>query len=329
MYISPTPPFPVKRLKALVDLSREHAAFHDPLMCSWVTSCETVPVPIFHVLFPSPPHPPVTLCDLLLPSSIRFPLFTSLHAFSVALIQGAQPEDGVPGRLDHAAGSHRVSLHPLPWSPWRTFNSKVTTLYFPTAEFHICIFALVFWSSFWSCQLLRFTWVYPKSSYSWAFVSVGGVLFSPVPSLLPSVCESPGTSQAFSPVSSFACFHKITLLHCSPHTAPVCLLYSVWWVLSWDKIVQWFSITHLCLHFFFSLKLSNVGKIKLRVYACECARHRYKANDHTLNTQVHFLTASNSITTPSFQSSAGTFLHKRARGWRGWSGLELNKNLCS
>lgn len=40
------------------------------------------------------------------------------------LVQRPQPEDGVPGRLHHAAGGHGIPLHPLPRPPRRTFNSE-------------------------------------------------------------------------------------------------------------------------------------------------------------------------------------------------------------
>ena len=65
-----------------------------------------------------------------------------------------------------------------------------------------------------------------------------------------SVCQ-PRYSTPLPSSSSSACFHKITLFLCSPNTAPACLLYSVWWVLSWDRIVQrFFNNTSLSAHFF-------------------------------------------------------------------------------
>lgn len=44
------------------------------------------------------------------------------------LVQRPQPEDGVPGRLHHAAGGHGIPLHPLPRPPRRAFNSETRFL---------------------------------------------------------------------------------------------------------------------------------------------------------------------------------------------------------
>lgn len=47
------------KTKSLVDLSRESDAFHAPLMCSWITSCETLPVLSFYPISPCPPTSPL------------------------------------------------------------------------------------------------------------------------------------------------------------------------------------------------------------------------------------------------------------------------------
>lgn len=47
------------KTKSLVDLSRERDAFHAPLMCSWITSCETLPVLSFYPISPCPPTSPL------------------------------------------------------------------------------------------------------------------------------------------------------------------------------------------------------------------------------------------------------------------------------
>lgn len=221
---------------------------------------------------PFPPYPFVTLCFLFILTR-PFSLFNPLHPSSLPLVQGPQPEDGVPGGLYHAASGHRVPLHPLPRPPWRTSNSKshfnhnVLThtphrllSHWQTHTFYICILHLcfVFIPSLCFCCLMLLKTTVPRFLHKFTWNDVTAVLLClsvcvgdvfPLPSFLPinlwiSKCQS-----GIHPLS-LACFHKITLFHYSPHTAPVCLLYSLWWVLSWDKIAQWFSRTHLCRHIF-------------------------------------------------------------------------------
>lgn len=45
--------------KSLVDLSGERDAFHAPLMCSWITSCETLPALPFYPISPYHPTSPI------------------------------------------------------------------------------------------------------------------------------------------------------------------------------------------------------------------------------------------------------------------------------
>lgn len=52
-----------------------------------------------------------------LPSTPLQSLHLSFSPFFSLLVQGPQPENGVPGRLHHAAGGHRVPVHPLPGPP--------------------------------------------------------------------------------------------------------------------------------------------------------------------------------------------------------------------
>lgn len=77
----------------------------------------------------TPPHPPhpcfffffLPHCSVLPTRPLPFTPLQSLHlSFSPCfflLVQGPQPENGVPGRLHHAAGGHRVPVHPLPGPP--------------------------------------------------------------------------------------------------------------------------------------------------------------------------------------------------------------------
>lgn len=40
------------------------------------------------------------------------------------IFQRPQPEDGIPGWLYNAVGSHRVFIHTFPWSSWRALNGE-------------------------------------------------------------------------------------------------------------------------------------------------------------------------------------------------------------
>lgn len=171
---------------------------------------------------------------------------------------------------------------------------------------------------------------YPTWSYSCAFVFVCvWVIFTP--SLLPFHpshqslnLRVPARYSPPSPPSSSACFHKITLFLCSPNTAAACLLYSVWWVLSWDRIVQrFFNNTSLSAHFlfFFWRGLSSAWKkieIKLRVCAqnpgTACNTGTKQMIGAFENAWVHFLTASDGITAPPlFSVRCQHFFRRRRR----------------
>lgn len=134
-----------------------------------------------------------------------------------AFIQRPQPEDGVPRRLHHAAGRHRISLHPLPWPPWRTLNCKIKSL---------------------KSNVITHT------PYK-AFISFSHPQTSIFPSLL---CVSAACFLNELVFSDFILFFlgMFLYLHLFLHFAPqkVCLLYSVWWVLSLDQTVRCFSITN-------------------------------------------------------------------------------------
>lgn len=171
---------------------------------------------------------------------------------------------------------------------------------------------------------------YPTWSYSCAFVFVCvWVIFTP--SLLPFHpshqslnLRVPARYSPPSPPSSSACFHKITLFLCSPNTAAACLLYSVWWVLSWDRIVQrFFNNTSLSAHFlfFFWRGLSSAWKkieIKLRVCAqnpgTACNTGTKQMIGAFENAWVHFLTASDGTTAPPlFSVRCQHFFRRRRR----------------
>lgn len=96
-------------------------------MCRWITSCETLlSSTAFSHISSRPPTSPQPFNLTLYPSlSFSIPLpFPPLTSCSCPLFQGPQPEDGVPGRFYHAVGGDWVPLHPLPWPPRRTFDSK-------------------------------------------------------------------------------------------------------------------------------------------------------------------------------------------------------------
>lgn len=40
------------------------------------------------------------------------------------IFQRPQPEDGIPGWLHNAVGSHGVFIHTFPWSSWRALNGE-------------------------------------------------------------------------------------------------------------------------------------------------------------------------------------------------------------
>lgn len=217
-----------KGTKSLVDLSRKH----DALM------------PHFDV----PSH--------LTPISFYNPVFSYILSSMFSLIQGPQPEDGVPWRLHHAAGGHRVSLHPLPWPPRRTFNSKIKSIQYVithrllslcvSASLHLCFVYSP------SCEVEhKRRFLHRFTGNEVAAVLLCGRVFPP----FPSICKSPSARQVFTPHHFCACFHKITLFHSlTPHCA---CMFTVMGIVMRQNCSVVFNNTSLSAEF--SHKLSSVG----------------------------------------------------------------------
>lgn len=207
-------------------------------MCTWMTSCETLPVPPFltllpsHISFHSPHYPSVTLCFLSMPRLCLphspVPLFflsrghnQRMEFLGDSIMQLVATEYLFIHFPDHHEGHLTVRSNHLKHSP-KAFFPPAAMYFSHLPLLHPCLVFI------------------PPSP---AFYIIWGVIFlSPPSSLLINLWSS---SFFFLPF----CFHS-SLPLTPPHAVPVCLLYSSWWVLSWDGTVQWFSATHLCWHIF-------------------------------------------------------------------------------
>lgn len=210
-------------------------------MCTWMTSCETLPVPPF---FNPPPIPHIVSFPTLSFGNLVFslhasPLFTPLAVPLFFLSRGHNQRmeflgDSIMQLVateylfihfpDHHEGHLTVRSNHLKHSP-KAFFPPAAMYFSHLPLLHPCLVFI------------------PPSP---AFYIIWGVIFlSPPSSLLINLWSS----SFFFLFFLLFCFHS-SLPLTPPHAVPVCLLYSSWWVSSWDGTVQWFSATHLCWHIF-------------------------------------------------------------------------------
>lgn len=173
-----------------------------------------------------------------------------------------------------------------------------------------------------------FFFLYMKWSYSCAFVSVCGWFFFFLPSF-PSFCAS----QVFTPFLFCLFPQNNSLPLFTSHCACMFTVLLVMGIVMRQNcsvfFFFFFLLTHLCWHIFAETVSSLKNKV-VRV-CCKLAwlvtqvQSKWSHFEH----EVHFLTASNGITTPFFHLSISTSLQKTTWGWRDQTGLKLNKYFCS
>lgn len=178
---------------------------------------------------------------------------------------------------------------------------------FPTEHIYICIAAPAF-SLYPVFVLLHHCFFLHRMKLQLCFSVFVWEIF---PSLLSFLSINPWISEParYSPPSSFACFHKTTPPLLTSHCACVFTVLFVMGIVMRQNCSVVFSNTSLSASL---QKLSGVGKIKL-LMCCKPAwlvtqvQSKWSRFEH----EVHFLPASNSITTPSYHSSISTSPQKR------------------